>query len=139
MFIQQKTSTGTIQYCPTPPLPPWVTEKPWWERLRDRQRNAQINSAGGESTQAAVGSPPSPGVEGPNNSGNSGDHGNPKDSGNSKRWTWTLIDVDKEGISRRQTLRRSPEGRLILKEELVGAPFTIVAENLQLLGFCRSS
>src|SRR5205085_501624 len=29
----------------------------------------------------------------------------------------------------RHTLRRSPEGRLLLKEELVGQPFTIVAED----------
>ncbi len=111
--IRLQNSTNTTQYCPTPPLPPAVTDKPWWERLQNRQ--SQSNQAkGAESARTG-------------NFGNSGDHGN---FGNSNRWTWTLIETDNDGSPNRHHLRRSPEGKLLLKEELMGKPYLIVAENV---------
>ncbi len=117
--IRLQNSTNTIQYCPTPPLPPAVTDKPWWERLQNRQ--SQSNQAkGAESARTG-------------NFGNSGDYGNfgnPINFGNSNRWTWTLIETDNDGSPKRHHLRRSPEGKLLLKEELMGKPYLIVAENV---------
>jgi len=101
MFIQQKNPAGSVtRYCPTPPLPPSVTDKPWWERLRDGQPNSQPRSD----------------VE-------SGDSGNPK------RWTWTLVQTQHNGGSRRHHLRRSPEGKLLINEELIGKPYVVITKD----------
>ncbi len=149
--IKLQNASSVTQYCPTPPLPPSATDKPWWERLQNRQ--SQLNQTKGAEPKQ-TGSPanfgnsgdhgnfgnsnrpldrqqsaiPSPNLSpGSSNFGNSGDHGN---FGNPNRWTWTLIETDNDGSPNRHHLRRSPEGKLLLKEELMGKPYLIVAENV---------
>jgi hypothetical protein len=57
--IKLQNSNHTTRYCPTAPLPPWVTDKPWWERLRDRQRNSEPKPGAevGATQHAAIESP----------------------------------------------------------------------------------
>jgi hypothetical protein len=45
-------------------------------------------------------------------------------------WSWTAIQTENNGIATRHCLRCSPQGQLLLKEELVGHTYAIVATNV---------
>src|SRR5437763_6573035 len=56
--MKLQNASHTAQYCPTPPLPPSVTDRPWWERLRDRPSNSKSQSgADPKSTQSSTQNP----------------------------------------------------------------------------------
>jgi len=105
MFIQQKNAGGSVsRYYSTSPLPP----------SRDFMSPAL--------SRLAVDSPTCPGgpwITRP-----------PDLPGNPKRWTWTLVQIQHDGGTHRHYLRRSPEGKLLLKEEFLGRPYLIIAQDV---------
>ncbi len=56
--IKLQNASYATQYCPTPPLPPSITDRPWWERLRERQGNSKSQSGvDPKSTQSSTQNP----------------------------------------------------------------------------------
>jgi len=47
-------------------------------------------------------------------------------------WTWTAIQTERNGIATRHCLRCSPQGQLLLKQQLIGYTYAIVARNVDL-------
>ncbi|HEV3040030.1 MAG TPA: hypothetical protein VHA33_19855 [Candidatus Angelobacter sp.] len=114
--ILLRNSTGKLErYVSTPARPPWETEKHHIEARRDR-------------TFAALPFPPSqPPIYGSKIYPGRFDT---SDSRNPFTWTYVEAQLPGHGGLARHFLRRSPDGYLHLKDELLGQTYRVIGHNI---------